>query len=292
MEADLEQLARAGEQEMEISGATPALSWSTKLPDIQYQEHAIPESRSTTPTVQRDESKRVPNGRPDLKVIVHSVGHADPQEEVLSIDLDDVPRHTSFGSTDRSAPARGLAGAGTGFAADPGTVEANEPSVGLAHMSVITVSSGSDDAADVFPLLDVVVRIDEETRVGIPMKRDSAAGPNIITDHILKRLGQRVSNLAPNDLRTPLKGAGLGAIPVLGWLWITFYINGVVTPFRTKFYVIPADYLPEFDALLSEKFVKKTELFSDGLRDAQRTEQGSALPFSQPAETPSQPILA
>lgn len=86
------------------------------------------------------------------------------------------------------------------------------PSVGLANVSVAT-DSNTDGTTDVFPPVEVRVRLDQETWKGFPCKRDTASDVNAIREMVLERLGRSRRDLAKKDFEGPLRGLSEERIP-------------------------------------------------------------------------------
>lgn len=242
--------------------------WTSETPDVQFVSRAPirSESRSTTPTLNA-EPDASSDTSDEISDVDPGIGRTqNPQEEVLEIGSDEIALNPSLDNRAMLQSSSDFAGVGSGVAASE-TRDGDEHahSVGLAHMSVVTGSSTSDDSSDDFRLIDVCVCLDRDTWIGFGCKRDTASHVNAITQGILKRLNRSEKDLARSNLKGELRGVCKESVPVLGRIKITFYVVGLPRPYREWFYVFPDAYLPCFDAILSEKFVKRYKLLVEGL---------------------------
>ena len=131
--------------------------------------------------------------------------------------------------------------------------------VGMSEQTVITMSSTTSNNADHFELADIVVRVPSGFRT-FGAKRDTAAQINIIAENVSQRFISS-EELIESD-KECVRGLSKRDCPIKGRFNLTFSINrkdGSRTgPYKAWFYVLEDLYINDsFDALLSEKFVKK-----------------------------------
>ena len=289
MEADLEHMRGQKEQECTVQREVELRPWRQDTWEIEHrpQRPNAAESRSTTPTVHGDVPQDPSLERAKaISGVFCAIGVAEQQDTVSDESCDKVPRNPRLGNSENGPSPGDVVGTGNAFSPEQyQSGEASEPSIGWAQVTVVTDSSAEGDS-DPYPSLEVAVHFDSETRVGFPCKPDTGADLNVITDEILvDHLGFSTKALAPSDLEDELRGASDKPIKVLGWVKITFFVNGKQDPIRAKFYVIPSSYLPCGDGLLSGALVKKHHLLELSKTVGKRPRAASCASTGQLTET-------
>ena len=287
MEADLECIDDAKERYITVQNEIEVRPWLDTISGIEYlpASEVVLGSSSTASTVHGEVLQYATPARPrDIVLASHAIGLAEPQDAVSDEDLDEVPENPRLKGRERTLSTSDVAGVGGAFLVEQDlSLETGEASVGLAHVSVVT-ESHSDELSDVYPPISVSVHLDEERCEGFAGRPDTQADLNVITEETLGILGLSAPNLEPSDIRGRLVGVSEEAVPVLGWLKITFYLEKRHLPLRDRFYVIPTHYLPHDDAILSARLVKKYNL----LEERTLAESGPVTAMREPSSQPTQ----
>jgi hypothetical protein len=219
------------------------LTWKIDHGDIAKASSSSP---STTPTITRRSDSEISHDEIAEVYMVRAVGMLDPsQKEVIDMSCEGYqrPDNPCFGTQQ--------------VALESPKAEAKEQKIYEIGSSVASIKTDHEpEKFATYPPKVAVVKLHGRLEI-FPCKLDTGANINVITDAVLDRLGRNKKDLRPLETQQKVRGFGGEEFEPLGSIKIIFHFKGEKTTYKLWFDVVPESYLPDYDALLAEWFIKK-----------------------------------